>query len=102
MLAIAVVLLILAAMTIVFGLILYGNGVGAVPDEPGRDSARTRQGLGRISWGDLFARMKTSVKDLLDGEASRERKLTAIGAFSVMIGLIAAVLAVLAFITAMV
>ncbi|WP_165827563.1 hypothetical protein [Mycolicibacterium sp. GF69] len=85
-----------------FGLILYGNGIGAVPDEPGREPGRTRQGLRRISWGDLFVRMKTSVKDLLDGEASRERRLTAIGALCVLVGLVASALAVLAFITAMV
>ncbi|BBY42986.1 hypothetical protein H7J70_14480 [Mycolicibacterium celeriflavum] len=101
MIAIAVVLLILAAVMTVFGLVLYGNGVGQVPDEPGREPAATRKGLARISWKDLFARMKTSIKEMLNDEASRAQQLTATGAFFVMVGLIVVVLALLAIIAAM-
>jgi hypothetical protein len=93
-----VVLLILAGAVIVFGLVLYGNGVGAVPDEPAREPAATRRGLSRISWKDLFARMKTSVRDMTNDEAGRDQKLTATGAFSVMVGLILVVIALLALI----
>jgi hypothetical protein len=102
MIAFAVVLLIFAAVVIVFGLVLYGNGVGAVPDDLARDPAATRQGLSRISWKDLFARMKTSIKGMTNEEASRAERLTAIGAFCVMVGLIAVAIALLACVAAMV
>jgi hypothetical protein len=92
------ILLILAGAVIVFGLVLYGNGVGAVPDEPAREPAATRQGLSQISWKDLFARMKMSIKDMTNDEVGRDRKLTATGAFCVMVGLILVVIALLALI----
>lgn len=102
MIALAVLLLILAVVVVVFGLVLYGNGVGAVPDEPAREPRATRQGLTRISWRDLFARMKTSIKDLTTAEASRTQRLTAAGAFCVMVGLTMVAIALLAFIVAFV
>lgn len=102
MIAIAVVLLILAAVLIVLGMVLYGNGAGTVPDEPVREPAATREGLARVSLRDLFARMKTSIKDILDDDASRQKRLTATGAFCVLVGLIVVVLALLAFVAAMV
>ncbi|KUH66840.1 hypothetical protein AU184_10580 [Mycolicibacterium novocastrense] len=102
MIAIAVVLLMSAAVFIVFGVVLYGNGVGTVPDEPGREPAATREGLGRISWRELFARMKTSVKDMLNDDAQRPEKLTATGAFCVLVGLVILILALLSFVAAMV
>ena len=98
MVVFAVILLVLAAVLVVFGLVLYGNGVGLVPDDVGRESAATRKGLSRISSKDLFARMKTSVKGMTDQESSREQKMTATGAFCVMAGLILSVIALLAFI----
>ncbi|OBI72803.1 hypothetical protein [Mycobacterium sp. E740] len=100
MIAFGVVLLIVAALVIVFGLVLYGNGVGAVPDEPVREPAATQKGLRRISWGDLGGRMKTSVKDITDGDADRAQRLSASGAFLVLVGLVLVVLAVIAFIVA--
>jgi hypothetical protein len=102
MITFAVVLLILAVVLVALGLVLYGNGVGTVPDDVGREPVATRRGLARISWKDLFARMKTSVRGMLDAEADREQRLTAIGAFFVLVGLVALVLAVLAVIAALV
>ena len=96
MVALAVVLLISAVVMIVLGLILYGNGVGAVPDDVGRDPVAARRGVTRISWSELFARMRTSTRGMTDKEAGREQKLTALGSFLVMVGLIVLVLAVLA------
>ncbi len=96
MIALAVVLLIWAVVMIVLGLILYGNGVGAVPDDVGRDPVAARRGVTRISWSELFARMRTSTRGMTDKEAGREQKLTALGSFLVMVGLIVLVLAVLA------
>jgi len=81
---------------IVLGLILYGNGVGAVPDDVGREPVAARRGVTRISWGELFARMRTSTRGMTDKDAGREQKLTALGSFLVMVGLIVLVLAVLA------
>jgi hypothetical protein len=101
MVALGVILLIVAAVVIVLGLILYGNGVGEVPDDIGRNRAATRRGLASISWKDLFARMKTSVKGMTDPDAGRGEKLTATGAFCVLVGLIVVILAVLAFAAAL-
>jgi hypothetical protein len=98
MIALGVVLLIVAAVVIVLGLVLYGNGVGEVPDDIGRKPAATRRGVASISWKDLFARMKTSVKGMTDPEGSRGEKLTATGAFCVLVGLVVVLLAALAFI----
>lgn len=100
MVVFGVVLLILAAMVIVFGLVLYGNAVGAVPDEPAREPAATRKGLARISWKHLFSRMKTSMKGMTDAEASRDQRVMATGAFCVLVGLVLVVIALLAFIAA--
>ncbi len=100
MIAFAVVLLVLAVVVIVLGLVLYGNGVGAVPDDVGRDPVATRRGLTRISGKDLFARMKTSVRVMTNAEAKRDEKLTATGAFFVMVGIILIVIGVLALIGA--
>ncbi|MGZ6778355.1 MAG: hypothetical protein ACXVGO_05105 [Mycobacterium sp.] len=102
MIAFAVVLLVAAVVMIALGLILYGNGVGAVPDDVGRDPAAARRGLTRVSWKELFGRMKTSIRGMTDAEASRDQKLTAAGSFFVMVGLIVAVIAVLAFVAAFV
>src|SRR5690349_19623081 len=102
MIAFAVVLLIAAVAMIALGLILYGNGAGTVPDDVGGDPVATRRGLTRISWKELFARMRTSVSGMTDSEASREQKLTATGSFFVMIGLVVAVIAIAAFIAALV
>ena len=102
MTVLGVVLLILAALGIVFGLVLYGNGVGVVPDDVGREPAATRKGLSRISWKDLFAQMKRSTTGMTDAQASRDQRLTATGALCVLVGLILLVLALLAFITAFV
>jgi hypothetical protein len=96
MVTLGVILLIVAAVAIVLGLVLYGNGVGEVPDDIGRNAAATRRGVASVSWKDLFARMKTSVKGMTDPEAGRDQKLTATGAFCVLVGLILVVLAVLA------
>jgi hypothetical protein len=100
MIAMAVVLLVLAVVLIVLGLVLYGNGVGTVPDDVGRDPVGTRRGLTRISGKELFGRMRTSVRGMTDDEAGREQKLTATGAFCVLVGLVLVVIPILAFIAA--
>ncbi|OBK70306.1 hypothetical protein [Mycobacterium sp. 1274761.0] len=102
MITFAVVLLVLAVVLVGLGLVLYGNGVGTVPDDVGREPVATRRGLTRISWKDLFTRMRTSIRGMTDEEAGRKDKLTAMGAFLVMVGLIVIVLALLAFIAALV
>ena len=102
MIVFAVVLLIVAAVLLVFGLVIYGNGVGTVPDDVGHEPAATRQGVARISWKDLFGRMRTSVRGMTTEGVSREEKLTATGAFCVMVGLVAVIVAVLAIIVVLV
>jgi hypothetical protein len=100
MFAFAVVLLLVAAVLLGLGLVLYGNGVGEVPDEVGRDLAATRHGVKRIAARELFARMKTSLKGMTDAQASRDQRLAATGAFCVLLGLILVAIAVVAFIAA--
>jgi hypothetical protein len=96
-----VVLLVLAAVAVLVGLVFYGNGVGTVPDEPMRDTGATRRGVSRISWSDLFATMKTSVKGATNSDADRRQRSASMGAFLVLVGLILVVLAVVLFIVAM-
>lgn len=100
MIALGIVLLILAAAAIVFGVIVYGNGAGLVPDEPGRDTAATRKGVSKISMSGVFGRMKTSVRDMFDEQAGRDQRLMGTGAFAVLVGLVLVVLALLAFLAA--
>lgn len=102
MITFAAVLLVLAVTMIALGLVLYGNGVGAVPDDVGRDPVATRRGLRRISREELFSRMKTSVRGMTDADASRDQRLTATGSFLVMVGLVVVAIAVLAFVAAFV
>jgi hypothetical protein len=100
MVAFAVVLLLVAVVLIGLGLVLYGNGVGEIPDDVGGDVSATRRGVGQISRKELFARMRTSVREMTDANASRDRRLAATGAFCVLFGLILVALAVVAFIAA--
>lgn len=95
MFVLGIVLLILAAAVIAFGLVLYGNGVGAVPDDVRR--TEPHKALSRIRWSDLFSRMRSSVSGMTDSEASRVDKLTATGSFCVLVGLVLILLAILAF-----
>ncbi|OBB37294.1 hypothetical protein [Mycobacterium sp. 852002-51961_SCH5331710] len=102
MVGLGVALLVLAAVAILTGLVFYGNGAGTVPDRPMRDTTATRRGLSRIDWSALFSTMKTSVKGATDGDADRRQRMASLGAFFVLAGLILVVLAILAFIVAMV
>nr|CRL76274.1 hypothetical protein CPGR_03910 [Mycolicibacterium malmesburyense] len=102
MVGLGVALLVLAVVAILTGLVFYGNGAGTVPDHPMRDTTATRRGLSRIDWSALFKTMKTSVKGAADGDADRRRRMASLGAFLVLAGLILVVLAILAFIVAMV
>ncbi len=101
MVGLGVVLLVLAAVAALVGLVFYGNGIGAVPDRPMRDTTATRRGLSRISSTDLFATMRTSVKGATDADGERPRRLASLGAFLVMAGLILAGLAILSFLAAL-
>ena len=102
MVGLGVVLLILAAVAVLTGLVFYGNGAGTVPDRPMRDVTATRRGLSRIDWSALGTTMKTSVKGATKGDAARGQRMASFGAFLVLAGLILVVLAVVAFIVAMV
>lgn len=102
MVGLGVALLVLAAVVIVVGLVLYGNGAGTVPDRPMRDAAATRRGLSRIAWSDLTATMKTSVKGAASSDADQDHRKASMGAFVVLVGLILVVLAMLAFLAALV
>ena len=74
MIALAVVLLISAVVMIVLGLILYGNGVGAVPDDVGREPVAARRGVTRMSWNELFGRMRTSIRGMTDERSQPRRR----------------------------
>lgn len=101
MVGLGVVLLVLAAVSVVVGLMFYGNGAGTVPDQPMQDTAATRRGISQIAWSDLFSTMKTSVKGATRSDADEQQKRASMGAFLVLVGLILVVLAVIFFITAM-
>lgn len=102
MVGLGVVLLVLAVVAVLIGLVLFGNGAGAVPDRPMGDTTATRRGLSRIVWSDLFATMKTSVKGAVSSEAGQAQRKASLGAFIVLAGLILVVLAILSFLAALV
>jgi hypothetical protein len=102
MVGLGVLLLVLAGVSVVVGLVLYGTGVGTVPDEPMRDATATRRGVSRIRLPELFATMKTSVRSATRSDADKAQRQASMGAFLVLVGLILVVLAVLLFITSMV
>ncbi len=101
MVGLGVVLLMLAVVAVLVGLLIYGNSVGTVPDEPMRDASATRRGVSRIGWSGLFATMKTSVKGATDSNADRPQRSASMGAFLVLVGLILGVLAIVSFLAAM-
>lgn len=100
MVVLGVALLLLAALVIVIGLVLYGNGAGTVPDRPMRDATATRRGLSRVAWSQLFATMKTSVRGAASSDADPDHRKASMGAFVVLTGLILVFLAILAFVAA--
>ncbi|BBY14514.1 hypothetical protein [Mycolicibacterium litorale] len=100
MAGLGVVLLVLAAVAVLVGLVFYGAGVGTVPEQPMRDATATRRGVSRIAWSNLFASMKTSVKDATRSDADKGQRRASMGAFLVLVGLILVVLAILSFIVA--
>lgn len=100
MVVLGIVLLIIAALVIVFGLVLYGNGVGAVPDDVRHTNPN--EAASRIGWSGVFTRMGSSVRGMTDSEAARADKLTATGSFCVLVGLVLVALGILAIIVGLV
>jgi hypothetical protein len=103
MLWVALVCLVVAVVLFVAGLALYTNGAGLAPvHRTGDDPTGFKRATSRVEWGDLFGRMPRVVGVMMNQQAQRSDKLMALGSLCVLVSLIALVVAVLAFITALV
>ncbi|KMO79122.1 MULTISPECIES: hypothetical protein [Mycolicibacterium] len=102
MVVLGVVLLVLAVVAVLAGLLFFGNARGTVPDRPGQDVTATRRGLSRINRSDLFATMRTSVKGAANSDAEQDKRTASLGGFLVLTGLVLVILAIVAFVVAMI
>jgi hypothetical protein len=103
MLWFGVVCVILGAVLFVGGLAFYTNGAGVAPARrTSDDPTGLKRATSRVEWGDLFRRMPRIARVMLNQQAERSDKLMALGSLSVLVGLLAWLVAVLAIITALV
>ena len=84
-----VILLIVGAVLLAFGVVVFGNG------------RRSRDESAPLPVKDLFSTMGSSVKVFTSREASHNDRLKAGGAFLVLTGIVVVCLAILAFIAAL-
>lgn len=103
MLWLAVVCIILGAVLFVGGLGLYTNGAGVAPvNRTSDDPTGFKRATSRLEWGDLFRRMPRVARVMMNEQAERSEKLMSLGSLCVLVGLIAWLIALLSFITALV
>lgn len=100
MLWVALVCAVLGAALFMVGLVLFTNGAGVAPvDRTPDDPTGVKRATARMNWGDLFRRMPRSLKVMMNEQAERSERLMALGSASVLAGLIAWLVALLALIT---
>jgi hypothetical protein len=98
-----VVLAVVAVALILFGMNLFAHGYRTVPRTKGSEAQPGTGGaLSRFRWQDCFRVMRNCIKVMTDRHPSRDERMAATGSFSVLIGIVALVLAVLALIAAVV
>lgn len=103
MLWFGVLCVILGAGLFLAGLAFYTNGAGVAPARrTSDDPTGLKRATSRVEWGDLFRRMPRIVPVMMNHKAERSDKLMAVGSLSVLVGLLAWVVAVVATITALV
>lgn len=103
MLWLALLLVLVGAAALAGGLVLYTNGVGAAPsNRTNEDPTGFKRAGSRVAWPELFRRMPSSLGTMLDKDAGRGDRLTALGSMLVLAALLAGCGAVLALVTALV
>ena len=103
MLWFGVVCVILGAALFVAGLAFYTNGAGVAPARrTSDDPTGFKRATSRVDWGDLFRRMPRVVPVMMNQQAERSDRLMALGSLSVLVGLLAWLVAAVAIITALV
>lgn len=103
MLWLAISLVVVAAVCVVAGFVLFANGAGVAPRRrTEEDPTGFKRAGSRVAWPDVFRRMPSSPGVMLDKDAARDDKLTALGAMLVLAALLAGFGAVLAFVSVLV
>jgi hypothetical protein len=94
-------LFVVAAAAFVAGFVLFANGAGVAPQRrTSEDPTGIKRANARLAWSDVFRRMPSSLGTMLDKEASREDRLTAVGSMCVLAAVLALCAAVLALVAA--
>ncbi|WP_142280733.1 hypothetical protein [Mycobacterium saskatchewanense] len=102
MLWLAVVLAVVGAGLFVVGWVAYANGAGVAPQRRTKDDPTGIKRAGsRVAWSDVFRGMPRIAGVMLDKEASRDDRLTALGSLCVLAAVVAGVGAVVALLAAL-
>jgi len=95
--------LVVAALAVVaFGAVMFANGIDVAPERSsGSVGDDAKQTFGRVPWQRFFGLMPTSVRGMMDSDATHADRLRATGAFCGLAGIVLLFLAIVALITAM-
>jgi hypothetical protein len=103
MLWVALVCLIVGAVLFVVGMVYYTRGAGVAPvRQTADDPTGFKRATARVDWGDLFGRVPQIGRVMVNPQVERSDKLMTVGSCCVLVSLFAWLVAVLAFITALV
>jgi len=97
------VLVVVSVASFLIGFVLFANAVGVAPQRRTQgDPTGVRRAANRVEWPDVFRRIPSSFAVMLDAGANRSERLAATGSLFVLIAVLAAVVAVLAFLAALI
>lgn len=103
MLWLGAVLIVVSVASFLIGFVLFANAVGVAPQRRAHgDPTGLRRAADRVEWSDVFRRIPSSFGVMLDDGANRSERLAAAGSLFVFIAILAAVIAVLAFLAALI
>lgn len=103
MLWLAVVLVLVGVALFVAGFIAFANGAGVAPHRrTAGDPTGVRRAATRVAWPDVFRGMPRCLSVFLNQDANRSERLEAAGSFLVLMAIVVACLAVLAFAAALI
>lgn len=101
MIWLALVLVVVGAVSFVVGFVLVANGAGVAPRRRTReDPTGIKRAGSRVAWPDVFRRMPGSLGVMLDKNADRDERLSAFGSMFVLAAVLAGCGAVLALVAA--
>lgn len=100
MLWLAVLLIVASVASFAVGFVLVTNGTAVAPRRRAdEDPTGIKRAASRVAWPDVFRRMPSSFAVMLDENADRSDRLSAVGSLCVLIAVLAWCIAVLALIT---